>query len=115
RRAGGRKRRLMPLAAAPVPLPPSGPQLAVGDGVHVWAGGAGGVFASRDGGSTWTLRSRAPVDALAAWGARRAWYSSQGVLWRTSDGGRHWRHLAVPHLLSFRFVGGARGFGLDRG
>jgi photosystem II stability/assembly factor-like uncharacterized protein len=99
------------LLAIPVP---SGPSLATGDSTHAWAGGAGGVYATRNGGRTWTLRSRAPVSGLAASGPHLAWYSSQGILWRTTDGGAHWAHVSAPHLLSFSFLGATDGFGLDR-
>jgi photosystem II stability/assembly factor-like uncharacterized protein len=104
---------LMAALALAVPVA-SGPSLATGDALHVWAGGAGGLYASADGGRTWRRRGGAPTDALAAWGPRLAWYSSQGVLYRTKDGGVHWAHLSVPHALSLSFLDAVDGFALDR-
>jgi photosystem II stability/assembly factor-like uncharacterized protein len=96
------------------PSPPAAPAVAWGDAQHAWAGGAGGIFASGDGGETWRLQVRRPALELAAVDARHAWaLSDQGVTARTTDG-VHWRTVGVQKLVRISFVDLERGFALGR-
>src|SRR5438309_1348155 len=96
------------------PTLPDAPTLAFADAQHGWAGGGGGIFATRDGGTTWQLQTRLPARELVATDARHAWaISDQGVTDRTTDG-IHWRTLGVQHLLRLSFVDSRHGLALDR-
>ena len=96
------------------PAPADAPTLAFPDAQHGWAGGGGGIFATRDGGASWRLQTRLPARELDAADVRHAWaISDQGVTVRTTDG-LQWQTLGVQHLLRLSFVDEENGFALGR-
>ncbi len=77
--------------------------VASGGGDHVWAAGmvgpaggeAGVVLGSRDGGRTWrrVLETVTPVGDLWSSHAGRVWALCGDALYRSLDGGAHWRRV----------------------
>jgi len=63
-----------------------------------WVGGAGGVEASTDGGTTWVpqLVTEAPVEELSFADADYGWALTADQLFATADGGRRWSVLPEP-------------------
>lgn len=97
------------------------------DKLHGWvAGSAGAVYATTDGGSTWTPRGAvsgtAQWDSIACVGTDRVWVAgghseasdrSLCAIYATSDGGAHWRAQELSTrgwLYAITFVDGQRGW-----
>lgn len=74
-------------------------QLTCADSDHVWAAGGigtgrvGAILASSDGGATWRQQLRTPdqVGDLCCSDADHVWAIDGERVYRSSDGGRHWR------------------------
>lgn len=98
------------LAVGPAPL--TGPTVAWG-GSRAWAGGAGGIISTSNGGVSWKVESRTPTRQLVAVDAKHAWALSRDITLRTTDG-LHWRSLGVQGVLRLAFVDDVHGFAIER-
>lgn len=86
-------------------------------GAHAgWAGGAGGILATTDGGATWRRQYGGPAAILAldALSPSTAWAVAADRLLGTTDGGRRWTRLGEPpaRLRSVDFVSPTAGWGV---
>lgn len=80
-------------------LGPLGPDIRfVSDSVG-WAGGAGGILATHDGGSSWRRQFKGQVVALDAADAYHAWALTPTSLLATTDGGDSWNRLRPARAL----------------
>lgn len=79
-----------------------------------WAGGAGGIVSSSDGGVHWGVQSRRPVRQLVATDTTHAWALSRDQTLRTTDGGAHWRSLGAQGLLRLSVADDAHGYAIER-
>ena len=95
------------------PRPPTAPALASGDAQHAWAGGHGGIVATRNGGANWRVQSRQPTSQLVAVDATHAWALGGDVTFRTTDG-VHWRSLGTQGVLRMSFGDRSNGFAIER-
>jgi photosystem II stability/assembly factor-like uncharacterized protein len=81
-----------------------------------WAGGEGGILATRDAGSTWQRQYSGPAAILSfsALSPSTAWAVAADRLLGTTDGGRHWTRLGEPSspLATVDFVSPAAGWGV---
>ncbi|MGH2467426.1 MAG: hypothetical protein ACRDGL_06820, partial [Candidatus Limnocylindrales bacterium] len=112
------------------PTTPASTDIAFGDALHGWAAADGAIFATRDGGATWTSvwRGTADVIEIQASGASGAWALAQpppsggagpggldtDILLTTADGGQTWRtiHLRSP-LIDLHLVAGGEAWALS--
>jgi photosystem II stability/assembly factor-like uncharacterized protein len=98
------------LAVGPAPL--TGPSIAWG-GMRAWAGGAGGILSTSDGGVVWRVQSRRPTRQLVAVDATHAWALSRDLTLRTTDG-LHWTSLGAQGVLRMSFADRLHGFAIER-
>ena len=88
--------------------------------IHTWgkfSGGSGsGVYISHDGGTTWKRAANglpngplgkvavaiAPNDPSRWYALIETGWEGKGALWRSDDGGGHWRVVSYSHLLAER-------------
>ncbi|HXF57481.1 MAG TPA: hypothetical protein VNO34_07935, partial [Actinomycetota bacterium] len=85
-----------PPAAGP-PAQPAGPLWVAGEDLG-WAVVDGALFATDDGGASWSLRYGGParLSAVQFVDATRGWALTPEGLLRTEDGGATWEPVAVP-------------------
>jgi photosystem II stability/assembly factor-like uncharacterized protein len=86
-----------PSAAGQSTPPPGFAAVQLVDSQHGWVAGAGGIWATADGGARWHQQVVAPAQhyQLAALDAQHVWATADGDLLRTRDGGHHWERAAV--------------------
>ncbi|HTT89755.1 MAG TPA: hypothetical protein VMF65_09380, partial [Acidimicrobiales bacterium] len=71
-----------------------------------WVGGADGIAATTDGGTTWTaqLATAEPVEQISFADADHGWALTPDELFATSDGGAHWSAEPETAMASFSNV-----------
>ena len=73
---------------------------------HGWVGGADGIEATTNGGTTWTaqIQTTSPVQELSFVDAQHGWALTADQLFATADGGEHWAATPETALGAFGSV-----------